>query len=199
MSTQSDIKSTIKNAMIYAAATVLEKAAGFLMLPFYAHLLGSEGYGIIGMIEVAVGVLGVVVSYGTGSALYYFYFAKKTEADRRIFVSTTNLVQLFLVCVLLLTCHLTEQTDCPIYFWGRRTPNIYRAGGHHLHAGYNRFNRADVSFDPTKIGVRFRSFIFKIHCGVITEYLPACDSASWGSRRAVFEYHYGRGFCTFFS
>ena len=97
MASKSVVTGTLKNASIFAAASMLEKAVGFIMLPLYAHLLGSEGYGIIGMIEVVNSVLGIFVSYGIASAVNRFYFEKKSETERNVLMSTAMFTML-LIC-----------------------------------------------------------------------------------------------------
>ncbi len=67
------------------------------MLPIYAHLLGSEGYGILGMIEVVTSVLSILVSYGIASAVNRFYFERESEEDRNALISTA-MFTMFLIC-----------------------------------------------------------------------------------------------------
>lgn len=66
------------------------------MLPFYANFLGSEGYGILAMLELVTSALSVLVGYGIGSAVYRFYFLRDTETDKKTLVSTA-IVILFLM------------------------------------------------------------------------------------------------------
>jgi O-antigen/teichoic acid export membrane protein len=102
MSDSKHIKLTIKHTMIYSLSSVLEKAVGFIMLPFYAYMLGAEAYGILQMIEVVVTVLQILAGYAMASALNRFYFEKQTEKERHILVST-SIVTMFvltgLVCI----------------------------------------------------------------------------------------------------
>ena len=100
MTTQSHIQTTFKNASIFFAATVFEKAVGFVMLPFYANFLRSEGYGTLAMLELITSAMSALVGYGIGSAVYRFYFDKDTEADKQVLVSTAIIV-LFLMTSLI--------------------------------------------------------------------------------------------------
>jgi O-antigen/teichoic acid export membrane protein len=99
MATTSHISSTFKNASIYAAASILGKIVGFVMIPLYAHLLGTEGYGIIGMIEVVTSVLGIFVSYGVSSAVNRFFFERKTDKDRNVLISTSVIAMILLTVI----------------------------------------------------------------------------------------------------
>jgi O-antigen/teichoic acid export membrane protein len=100
MSTASHISSTFKNASIYAAASIMSKAVGFIMIPIYAHQLGTEGYGIIGMIEVVTSVLGIFVSYGVSSAVNRFFFERKTYEDRNVLISTSIIAMIVITGVI---------------------------------------------------------------------------------------------------
>jgi O-antigen/teichoic acid export membrane protein len=102
MSGSAHIKVTFKHAVIYSLSGILEKAVGFIMLPFYAYMLGAEVYGILQMIEVVVTVLQILAGYAMASALNRFYFERKTEKQRHILVSTSVLTMFFLttlVCI----------------------------------------------------------------------------------------------------
>ncbi len=103
MSTESGhITSTFKDALIYGLAGVLGKAAGFIMLPVYAHYLRGEGYGIISMIDVVLSALGVLIGYGISGAMRRFYFQKDSDDLKNIFISTNITLMIILVtCITL--------------------------------------------------------------------------------------------------
>ncbi len=65
--------SIFKHTAIYSAATVLGRVAGFLMLPFYAHIFQAEGYGVIGMIDTSLGILTVLLTGGFQTAILRIY------------------------------------------------------------------------------------------------------------------------------
>ena len=71
------------------------------MLPVYAHHLGSEGYGIIGMIDVVLSGVMLLIGYGITGAMTRIYFQKKTEIEKEIHISTNIFVMIFLT---LLVC-----------------------------------------------------------------------------------------------
>jgi O-antigen/teichoic acid export membrane protein len=89
MTASSHLKQTFGHALVYGGSSILARAIGFIMLPFYAHYLRGEGYGIIGMIDVALGVLTIFVGYGIRGAMARFYFEREREKDRQVLVSTT--------------------------------------------------------------------------------------------------------------
>ena len=86
-----------KHALVYGSATILAKLIGFVMLPFYAHYLHGEGYGIIGMIDTVLSVLTLLIGYGITGSMKRFYFQKKTEHERKVLVSTTIILMFFMV------------------------------------------------------------------------------------------------------
>jgi len=102
MQRSAPIAVTFKHALIYSLSGMLEKAVGFIMLPFYAYMLGAEAYGVLQMIEVVVTVLQILAGYAMASALNRFYFERKTERQKHVLVSTsvvTMFVLTGLVCL----------------------------------------------------------------------------------------------------
>ncbi len=98
--TKQHIGSTFKHALIYSGAGIIGKAVGFIMLPVYAHYLRGEGYGIIGMIDVVLGVVTLLIGYGIQGAMSRFYFEKKGEEERKQLISTAIILMFILVvCV----------------------------------------------------------------------------------------------------
>jgi len=95
------IRSTFKHASIFSISNILQKAVGFFMLPIYASYLGTEGYGIIGVISIIVSVMGITTGQGISSAMQRHYFEKKTNREQNVLVSTSLLVSFFIV---FLTC-----------------------------------------------------------------------------------------------
>lgn len=80
-------RATFKHATIYSAAGMLGKLAGFLMLPFYAHRLGAEGYGVIGMVDAAITLLSGLLAYGAQGAVTRLYH-EQPEGRKELAVST---------------------------------------------------------------------------------------------------------------
>ena len=84
MSLKRDI---IKHTTVYSAARILEKAVGFLLLPLYAHIFQTEGYGVIGMVDASISLLTVAFAYGFHHAIVRIYH-DEPEPHRRAVVST---------------------------------------------------------------------------------------------------------------
>jgi len=80
-------KSTFKHSAVYSLAAILAKAIGFLMLPFYAHILGDAGYGVIGMIDVGLSFLLSLLGRSVVGALARYYHEEEGE-DKNAVIST---------------------------------------------------------------------------------------------------------------
>lgn len=72
-------RQTFKHTAIYSMATVLGKLAGFLMLPFYAHIFQAEGYGVIAMIDTSLGLLSVLLAGGFQTAILRIYHEQEDK------------------------------------------------------------------------------------------------------------------------
>ncbi len=105
-------RTTFKHAAIYSMASMLAKAVGFIMLPFYAHILKGEGYGVIGMLDASTGFLVMLLGYGLNSTYTRFYH-EEPEANRgRVVSSGVTLlwtVSLPIVGILLLAARPATQ------------------------------------------------------------------------------------------
>lgn len=81
-------RDTMKHATIYSSAAILGRLVGFIMLPFYAHLLRGDGYAVIGMIDVALGLVGSLLGASYSGAIIIHYHEEKDLARKPRVVST---------------------------------------------------------------------------------------------------------------
>ncbi|MCP4800622.1 MAG: oligosaccharide flippase family protein, partial [bacterium] len=72
-------RETYKHAAIYSGAQMLAKAVGFIMLPFYAHILEAGGYGVIGILDMGMGFLLSLFAFGYSSGLTRFFHEEKDK------------------------------------------------------------------------------------------------------------------------
>jgi len=70
------------------------------LLPVYAHYLGSEGYGIIGMIDVVVSFLTVCIGWGLTGGMQRFYYTKKSDSEKATLVSTGVMLMFLWVIII---------------------------------------------------------------------------------------------------
>lgn len=89
----SSVKDTMKHASIYSLAAMLGKMVGFLMLPFYAHILHAEGYAVIGLLDAGVALLISMLAYGVRGANVRMYHDQEDPKLKKVVISTgTTLV-----------------------------------------------------------------------------------------------------------
>jgi O-antigen/teichoic acid export membrane protein len=84
----SSVKDTMKHASIYSMAAMLGKMVGFLMLPFYAHILHAEGYGVIGLLDMASTLLVSMLAYGVRGANVRLYHDQADPKLKKVVIST---------------------------------------------------------------------------------------------------------------
>ena len=77
-------RETFKHAAIYSSAAILGKLIGFLMLPFYAHILRDIGYGVIGMIESTMTILVSLLAHGLRGAIIRIYHEEEGENKQKV-------------------------------------------------------------------------------------------------------------------
>lgn len=83
----STTRTTFRHASVYTLAAVLGKMISFFLLPFYTHVLGDVGYGVIGMVETSLALLMSLMSFGVQSAVIRFYH-DRPEGEKKLVVST---------------------------------------------------------------------------------------------------------------
>lgn len=84
-------RATMKHAAVYSAAAMAGRIIGFIMLPFYAHVLRGQGYAVIGMLDVGLGFLLSLLVYGLQGAIVRLYHDQK-EAQRKLLVVSTGII-----------------------------------------------------------------------------------------------------------
>jgi O-antigen/teichoic acid export membrane protein len=78
-----------RHAAIYGAGILLQRVAGFLMLPLYTRRLSQADYGLISIIDFTVGLVALVVGLNLAEALIRIYNEKDDESWRARSVATT--------------------------------------------------------------------------------------------------------------
>jgi O-antigen/teichoic acid export membrane protein len=82
-------RDTFKHAAVYSVAAMAGRLIGFLMLPFYAHILRDLGYGVIGMVDAAMTFLVSLIGHGIVDAITRIYHEE--EGERKNLVISTAL------------------------------------------------------------------------------------------------------------
>ncbi|MBE2886749.1 lipopolysaccharide biosynthesis protein [Geobacter anodireducens] len=70
-----------KHTVIYSFGTILGKLISFLMLPFYANIFRTEGYGVIAMIDTSLGLFTIMFAGGVHTAITRIYHEHSRETQ----------------------------------------------------------------------------------------------------------------------
>lgn len=81
-------RQTFKHAAIYSVANVLGSLASFLLLPFYAHLFGAEGYGVMALIDTSLGMFTVLLAGGLQLAIVRIYHEEEGSTRKSLAIGT---------------------------------------------------------------------------------------------------------------
>jgi O-antigen/teichoic acid export membrane protein len=79
------------HSVVYASAAVLNRGAGFLLLPLYTNYLDPSGYGLLGIISITSEVVGAAIGVKLGTAMSRLFFDYSDEHERSELVSTAIL------------------------------------------------------------------------------------------------------------
>lgn len=77
-----------KNSTLYLLSTLSIKAAAFILLPFYTHLITPEQYGTIYVINAFITFMSLFLSFSMSSAIQRFYFDCVSKDDIKYLYST---------------------------------------------------------------------------------------------------------------
>jgi O-antigen/teichoic acid export membrane protein len=94
------VRNVIKHTGVFGLGALLGRAVGFIMLPFYAHMLGQTGYAIIGMMDVALGVLVCLLAYGFESVLIRLYHSQNQSLKHQVISTGMILASAISLCFL---------------------------------------------------------------------------------------------------
>ncbi len=93
-----------RDSIIYGLSTVMSQLIGFLLVPLYTDKLGTQGYGVMEILNTTSAVLGIILAMGMGVAMLRFYAGREDEEAKRtvastavIFMMLTGLVALVLL------------------------------------------------------------------------------------------------------
>ncbi len=102
------IRDTLKHAAIYSFASILGKGISFIMLPFYAHMLHGDGYGVIGMLDAALGFFSSMLSFGIVGSTIRFYSDEPPDRQPLVISTAMRLMVFAGGAVALLCCLLSK-------------------------------------------------------------------------------------------
>ena len=87
----SESRAVFGHSIVYAAAAVLNRGAGLLLLPLYTRYLDPRDYGALGVVTVTSEIVGAVIGIKLGTAMSRLFFDYADEHERAELVSTAIL------------------------------------------------------------------------------------------------------------
>jgi O-antigen/teichoic acid export membrane protein len=76
---------------MYGVGSIIIKALGFLMLPFYTHYLPPSDYGLLEILDLSMSLLGMLLHLGIAPAVLRSYSGSKTAEEKKRTISTAFL------------------------------------------------------------------------------------------------------------
>jgi O-antigen/teichoic acid export membrane protein len=86
-----EIRTAIRHTAVYGLGSIIVKALGFLMLPFYTHYLTPADYGLLEILDLSMSLFGMMLDMGIASALLRAYNSSANAEEKRRIMSTASL------------------------------------------------------------------------------------------------------------
>jgi O-antigen/teichoic acid export membrane protein len=80
------LKRLAGDSFLYALMSVSTKLIAFIMFPIYTHYIQPAEYGVLGIIDGTIAILGYFVIFGTDTALAFYYFEEKDTEKKLQYV-----------------------------------------------------------------------------------------------------------------
>ena len=84
-----ELKAVWTHSRVYALAAILNRSAGFVLVPVYAHALSAADFGVYAVVVMLADLIAVGFSTALTGGLVRVYFDYEAEKDRNRVVSTT--------------------------------------------------------------------------------------------------------------
>jgi len=79
-----------KHSVIYGIGNMLQAAGGFLLIPFYTHMLLTSEYGTLELLNRTADILTLLIMFGIRHAFMRFYFDHDNDEWRKTVLATTT-------------------------------------------------------------------------------------------------------------
>jgi O-antigen/teichoic acid export membrane protein len=83
-----ELKTLLKHSSVYSLGNVLNKAVGFLLIPFYTHYLTTADYGTLELLDLSVTLVGLLLNMWMNASLVRHYYEYEDSANRNEVVGT---------------------------------------------------------------------------------------------------------------
>jgi O-antigen/teichoic acid export membrane protein len=116
VSHNTEVRAIWWHSQVYGLGSIVNRAAGLVLLPIYTHVLTADEFGLNALITIVTELMAVPLGMGLGNALIRFYIASRDEATRRRVVSTAFLSFLALAAVFSLLAAPAAYLTCRLIF-----------------------------------------------------------------------------------
>ena len=83
-----EIKKLLQHSSVYSLGNILNKAVGFLLIPFYTHYLTTADYGTLELLDLSVTLVGLLLNMWMNASLVRHYYEYEDTKNRNQVVST---------------------------------------------------------------------------------------------------------------
>lgn len=83
-----EIKKLLKHTSVYGLGNILNKAVGFLLIPFYTHYLTTADYGTLELLDLSVALVGLLLNMWMNASLVRHYYEYEDSKNRNQIVGT---------------------------------------------------------------------------------------------------------------
>ena len=86
-----EIKKLLRHTSVYGLGNILNKAVGFLLIPFYTHYLTTADYGTLELLDLSAALVGLLLNMWMNASLVRYYYDYDDQPNRNDVVSTALL------------------------------------------------------------------------------------------------------------
>jgi len=83
-----EIKKLLKHSSVYSLGNILNKAIGFLLIPFYTHYLTTADYGTLELLDLSITLVGLLLNLWMNASLVRYYYEYDDAKNRNQVVGT---------------------------------------------------------------------------------------------------------------
>ncbi|MEZ5490844.1 MAG: oligosaccharide flippase family protein [Gammaproteobacteria bacterium] len=98
----SEAKTISSYGSIYLLANIVNRSAGFILIPLYTYTLSLEEYGLLAIVMAVSDLLAILFGMGFTAAMTRFYFDFDNDSDEQKLVISTTLLGFFALSLIIL-------------------------------------------------------------------------------------------------
>lgn len=83
-----ELKKLLKHGSVYGLGNILNKAVGFLLIPFYTHYLTTSDYGTLELLDLSVALIGLLLNMWMNASLVRHYYDYDDDQNRNEVIGT---------------------------------------------------------------------------------------------------------------